>query len=212
MSAVRGRRIGLTGGIAAGKSTVSEYLREQGVFVLDADEAARAVVEPGSPGLSALAQRYGEAILRPDGSLHRKALGGIIFSSPEERAAVNALLHPCIIEWMQAREQVYCKEHPGKPVVWDVPLLIETGLHTKMDEVWLVTAGEEARVARLMARDGSSREEAMARMRSQMPQEEKLPYADVVLENDSTKEVLMEGVRAQLARVMGQGPIGTKES
>lgn len=205
-------RIGLTGGIAAGKSTVAGYLRTQGVFVLDADEAARAVVEPGSAGLLALVRRYGESILLPDGSLNRKVLGGMIFSDPAERAAVDALLHPRILEWMRAREEAYRKEHPGEPVVWDVPLLIETGLEKEMDEVWLVAAGEEVRAARLMARDGHTREEALARMQSQMPQEEKLPYADVVLENSAAKETLIEGIRAELARVTGQKPSGTKES
>lgn len=190
MSMQQGKRIGLTGGIAAGKSTVSAYLRERGIFVLDADAASRAVVEPGQPGLQLLTRRYGARILQADGSLDRKALGGIIFSSDQERVAVNALLHPLIREWMQGREAAYWAEAPGALVVWDVPLLVETGLHREMDEIWLVTARDALRVQRIMQRDGIAEAEAVARINSQMPQAQKLPIADVVLENNTTVEEL----------------------
>ncbi|MDR1619699.1 MAG: dephospho-CoA kinase [Clostridiales bacterium] len=181
-------RIGLTGGIGAGKTTAANYLRKLGVYVLDADDASRMAVEPDSAGLAALVLRYGRRILLQGGELDRARLADIIFSSAEERAAVEALLHPPTIQLMRALEDDYKKRCPTAPVVWDVALLIETGMHTFMDEVWLVVADDEMRAARVMRRDRCTKEQAYVRIYSQMPQYDKIKYADKVVHNSTTLE------------------------
>ncbi len=194
--AVCGLRIGLTGGIGAGKSTVSAHLKRLGAMVLDADIAARQAVEPGSKGLALLVRRYGESILLQSGELDRRALAKRIFANEEERLAVNALLHPLIQERMLEQETVFRDIEPYAPVFWDVPLLIESGMQTLMDEVWLVTASEEARVSRIMLRDGCSENEARLRMASQMPEAEKRKFATCVLDNSGDQTALFAKVDA----------------
>lgn len=188
------KRIGLTGGIGAGKSTVSARLKRLGAMVLDADIAARQAVEPGSEGLALLVRRYGEGILQQNGELNRRALARTIFANEEERLTVNALLHPQIQQHMLDQEAVFRDIEPFAPVFWDVPLLIESGMHALMDEVWLVTASEEARVKRIMLRDGCSESEALSRMASQMPETEKLVFANHILDNSGGQTALFKQV------------------
>lgn len=203
MSAGCKKRIGLTGGIGAGKSTVSARLRRLGAMVLDADIAARQAVEPGTPGLAMLIQRYGAGILQQNGELDRRALAQIIFGEEAERLAVNALLHPMVRERMLEQERLYRTAQPCEPVFWDVPLLIESGMHKDMDEVWLVVADEAARISRIMLRDGSTRAEASARINSQMPQQQKLAFAHRVLDNSGDQVALYKRVDALYAAVKG---------
>ena len=191
-----GMRVGLTGGIGAGKSTVSARLKRLGALVLDADIAARQAVEPGSEGLALLMRRYGEGMLQQNGELDRRALAKKIFANEDERLAVNALLHPLIRQRMLEQESVFRDMEPSVPVFWDVPLLIESGMHALMDEVWLVTASEEARVKRIMLRDGCSENEARSRMASQMPEAEKLAYANRILDNSGDQTALFKQVDA----------------
>lgn len=201
MKVKRGKRIGLTGGIAAGKTTASAYLQSQGFFILDADIAARKVVEPGCAGLAALVRRYGNAILLQNGELNRNALAEIIFHSDQERAAVNTLLHPAIKRWMQKEESAYHTSYPLAPVIWDVPLLIESNMHLLMDEVWLIAADDAIRISRIMQRDACTKEQAMARLNSQMPQLEKVRYANVVLYNNTTEEAFYRQIQACYERI-----------
>ncbi len=196
MSAEKAKRIGLTGGMGAGKSTVSAYLRALGAHVLDADVAARKAVEPGGEGLRLLVARYGRGILEPDGSLNRRALANIIFTSDSERLAVNAILHPMVRSILLQEEREIRKDEPDAAMFWDVPLLIESGMHTDMDEVWLVTAEEAARVGRIMRRDGCSEQDALARIRRQMPEEEKKGYAHRLLDNSGDEAALYDQVKA----------------
>lgn len=196
MSAQQAKRIGLTGGMGAGKSTVTAYLRALGAHVVDADVASRKAVEPGSEGLRLLAGRYGAGILKPDGSLNRRALADIVFTSDSERLAVNAILHPMVRSILLEEERQIRKQEPDTVVFWDVPLLIESGMHTDMDEVWLVTAEEATRVARIMQRDGCSEQDALARIRRQMPEEEKKAYAHRLLDNSGDEAALYEQVKA----------------
>ncbi len=202
MSAQNARRIGLTGGMGAGKSTVSSYLRILGAHVLDADMAARKAVEPGSDGLHLLVARYGADILQQDGSLNRRALAGIIFGSDTERLAVNAILHPMVRSGMFQEEENIRQTEPDTIVFWDVPLLIESDMHADMDEVWLVTAEEAVRVARIMQRDGCSEQDALARIRRQMPEEEKRRYAHRILNNSGEEAALFEQVKALYGELM----------
>jgi len=195
------RIVGLTGGIATGKSTVSEMLRQMGVEVIDADVIAREVVEPGTPGLAAVARRF-PGVVGEDGRLDRARLGARVFFDPKERAALNAILHPLIQEEFRRRTEAL--ERAGKSlVVYDAALLIENGLHRGMDAVLVVSAPEEVQRRRLMERDGLTREEAEARISSQMPVREKVRYATWVVDNGGTREstfAQVERIRTELER------------
>lgn len=189
------RLVGLTGGIATGKSTVSRMLRELGVDVIDADAVARDVVEPGTPGLAAVEQRF-PGVVGPDGRLDRAKLGARIFSDPAERAALNAIIHPLIQE--EFRRRTAELERHGRPlVVYDAPLLIENGLHRNMDGVVVVSAPEEAQRRRLIERNGLTAAEADARIASQLPLREKLAHATWVVDNGGS----LEATRAQVERI-----------
>lgn len=187
--------VGLTGGIASGKSTVSAMLRELGAHVIDADVVAREVVEPGTPGLVRIAERF-PGVVGPDGRLDRAKLGARIFADPAERQALNEIVHPLI--HLAVLEQTEALVRSGvRTVIYDAPLLIENGLHHAMDGVILVAAPREVQVQRLMARNGLSREEALARIASQLPLEEKRRHATWVVENAGS----LEETRRQVERI-----------
>lgn len=186
---------GLTGGIASGKSTVSRMLRELGAQVLDADVLAREVVAPGTPGLAEVAARF-PGVVGADGQLDRAALGQRVFADPAERAALNALLHPRIAQAFLERTQQLAEA--GVPrVIYDAPLLIENGLHTRMEGVILVAVPREVQRARLMQRDGLSAEAAEARLASQLPLEEKRRHATWVVDNSGD----LASTRAQVEAI-----------
>ncbi len=199
MSEQTGKRIGLTGGMGAGKSTVSAYLRALGAIVLDADAASRKAVEPGTEGLKLLVARYGAGILMSDGALDRPALAKIIFASDSERLAVNAILHPMVRSILLQEEQEVRRQAPEAVVFWDVPLLIESGMHADMDAVWLVEADEETRIRRIMKRDRCSRLDALSRIQRQMPDEEKRAFATQRIDNSSEEGALFAQVDALYA-------------
>jgi len=193
---------GLTGGIASGKSTVSRMLRELGAHVLDADVIAREVVEPGTPGLKAVAERF-PGVLDPDGRLDRAKLGARVFGDPQERAALNALLHPLIGQQFMLRTQALAEQGVER-VLYDAPLLIENRLHLGMDGVVLVWVPREVQKARLMARDGLDEAAAEARLAAQLPLDEKRQHATWVVDNSgelgTTRARVDEVWRAMLAR------------
>jgi len=189
------RVIGLTGGIASGKSTVSALLRELGAPVLDADQLAREVVEPGTPALEEISRRFPFAVTA-DGRLDRKALGEWVFSRPEERAALNAIIHPRIQEAFAQRIQALAER--GEPlVIYDAALLYENGLDRVMDEVIVVAVPRPVQLERLMTRDGLTREQAEARLASQLPLEEKVSRATRVVDNSGDRA----STRAQVERL-----------
>ena len=177
--------IALTGGIASGKSVVSKRLAELGAVLVDADVLAREVVEPGTKGLAAIAETFGPAVVTPDGSLDRAALGAIIFSDPEARAALNAITHPAI--WRRARELFDAAQAQDEHavVVYDVPLLVEASADRPMrfDLVVVIHADIETRIRRLVELRGMTREEATHRLNSQATDTERLAIADVVIDN-----------------------------
>jgi dephospho-CoA kinase len=189
------RLYGLTGGISSGKSTVSRMLRELGAHVLDADVIARLVVEPGTPALAEIAARF-PGVIGSDGRLDRAKLGARVFADANERAALNAITHPRVRE--EFLRQVQALEAQGvERVLYDVPLLIETGLHAGMDGVVVVWVPREVQKARLMARDGLSEEAAEARLAAQLPLDEKRQHATWLVDNSGG----LPATRAQVERI-----------
>jgi dephospho-CoA kinase len=173
-------RVGLTGGIASGKSTVARRFAELGVPVIDADEVAREVVAPGEPALAAVVGRFGPAVLRGDGSLDRRALRGLVFADPAARRDLEAILHPPIRAAMEDR----ARRAAGPYVVLAIPLLVEGGdARSRVDRILVVDAGEEVQLARLQARDGSSAAEARAMLAAQASRAARLALADDVIDN-----------------------------
>jgi dephospho-CoA kinase len=193
-----GRRIiGLTGGIATGKSTVSQYLASQHHLpVLDADVYARAAVAPGSVILQQLVQRYGPEILAPDGALNRTQLGEIIFQNLSEKQWVEQRIHPYVREQFAQATATY---PPAQTLVYAIPLLFEAKLTPLVTEVWVVTCTPEQQLQRLIARNHLSREQAQARIDNQLPQGEKVKQANVVLDNSQTREALYQQIDQALA-------------
>ncbi|WP_396445736.1 dephospho-CoA kinase [Actinomadura sp.] len=180
-------KVGLTGGIGSGKSEVSALLGERGAVVIDADEIAREVVEPGTPGHAAVVAEFGADVLLPSGALDREKLGRIVFADPDRLAALNAIVHPLVGERMQ---ELMDAAPAGAVVVYDVPLLAENGLAPMYDEVVVVDAPEETQLERLTSRRGMSEEDARARMANQASREERLAVATHVIDNSGTLDDL----------------------
>ena len=179
--------VGLTGGIGSGKSEVLNRLKARGATVVDADLAARRVVEPGTDGYDAVVKEFGSAVVGPDGALDRPKLGAIVFADPERLAALNAIVHPRVAalmaEWADAAPE-------GGIVVYDIPLLVEGGADRGYAAVIVVDADEEVRYARLLANRGMSRADASARMAAQASREDRLAAADYVIANNGSLEDL----------------------
>jgi len=176
------RIIGLTGGIASGKSTVSAMLRELGAPVIDADQVARDVVAPGTPALAEIVAEFGAGVLAQDGTLERKKLGAIVFADPALRARLNAITHPRVgAETARRTQELGAAGH--QVVIYDVPLLVESRLHEAMAGVIVVAVPREVQLARVIARDGLTAAEAEARLAAQLPLEAKLKVADYVIDN-----------------------------
>ncbi|MGK0553827.1 dephospho-CoA kinase [Macrococcus capreoli] len=180
--------IGLTGGIASGKSTVAKFLAEHGFVVVDADIASRKAVAPGSTGLAEIKTVFGEKVIQEDGTLDRKALGEIIFNDPSERAKLNAIVHPLVRDIMEVEKNAGLTQ--GKVVVMDIPLLFENKLEHTVDEVWVVYVPETIQIERLMARNHLTIDEAISRIKSQISIEEKKQKADKVIDNSGSLEEL----------------------
>ena len=207
--------IGLTGGIGAGKSTVTDYLVARGFHVLDADKISREIVLPGSDLLIQLTELFGEDILLEDGGLNRKKLGSIVFSDPEKKKQLDEVMHSKILEMIHERifqikeESRYDAEtviHPElaatrKVIFIDAPLLFETGLEKSVGEVWVIDAEDEIRIRRVMERDGLNRDEILKIMSFQMDRNEKNSKADVLLDNSGEKEALYEQLDHLLKKI-----------
>ncbi|MDR3086065.1 MAG: dephospho-CoA kinase [Christensenellaceae bacterium] len=176
------RIIGLTGGIASGKSTVSAFLRELGAPIIDADEISRALTAQNGPALPRIAARFGAELIDQQGRLDRRALSLRVFGDEEERQALNAILHPMVQAEMQRQiEELRLKG--ARIAVLDVPLLFESGMEGMAERTWLVACPMETQLSRLMARDRLSREEALLRIKSQMPLDEKKKRADLLIDS-----------------------------
>ena len=196
------KRIGLTGGIGAGKSTAAKRFRELGVLVLDADEISRASLKKGGACYSDVVALFGSEILTQDGEIDRKKLASIVFSDEEKRRQLNAIVHPYVIETMFSRAEEALNKSGGI-VVFEVPLLFESGMHEKMDRNIFVACTEEKRLKRIVVRDNTTRQAALARIRAQMSEEEKRLLADYILENDGTIEQLNAQIDTLLEELSG---------
>ncbi|MEV0690616.1 dephospho-CoA kinase [Streptomyces sp. NPDC050388] len=192
--------VGLTGGIGAGKSEVSRLLVECGAVLIDADRIAREVVAPGTPGLAAVVESFGEDVLAEDGGLDRPRLGAIVFADPEKLAVLNSIVHPLVGARSRELEEAAAED---AVVVHDVPLLTENGLAPLYDLVIVVDASAETQLDRLVGRRGMSEQDARARMAAQATREQRREIADVVIDNDVPLEELARRVKdvwAELVR------------
>jgi dephospho-CoA kinase len=192
------RLVGLTGGIASGKSSFARALRALGVPVIDADELSRAAVARGSPGLAAVARALGPEVLTPDGELDRKRVAALVFADPAARARLEAIVHPAVREAARAETRRLAAQ--GHSVAfYDVPLLYESRLEGELEAVAVVWAPRQAQLDRMRARDGFGEAEAEARLRAQLPLDEKASRADFVVVNDGDPAALGAKAAALLA-------------
>jgi len=190
-------QVGLTGGIATVKSTVSRLFVECGAHLIDADVLAREAVAPGKPALRKIAETFGREMLRPDGTLDRDCLGKVVFGDPKQLEKLNALVHPYVAAAQEQRSREITGKDPHAVIIYDAALLIEAGAHTRMDKIIVVTADAQTQLARLKARDNLSTEEAKRRIAAQMPLAEKVKLADYVI--DGT--LLLEQLRNEVQRI-----------
>jgi len=185
--------VGLTGGIASGKSTISGFLKKLGAVVIDADKISRQVVEPGEKAWQKIRDYFGPQVLNPDQTLDRKKIADIIFDDQEERDALVNIIHPVVINKTKQLIAKYKENNTIPLIVVDAPLLIEAGLNKIVDEVWVIDVDREIQINRVMKRDQISQKAAEKRINSQMPTYEKLKYADRVINaNISLKETLAQ--------------------
>lgn len=194
-------KVGLTGGIGAGKSEVSRLLAECGAVIVDADRIAREVVEPGTPGLAAVVAEFGEDVLAADGSLDRPRLGAVVFADPDRLAALNAVVHPLVGERSAELERQAAQADSDAVVVHDVPLLTENKLAPLYDKVVVVDASPRTQLDRLVRQRGMTEEEGRARMAAQATREQRLEIADIVIDNDGPLEELAPRVREVWTRL-----------
>lgn len=191
--------VGLTGGIASGKTTVSKMFAELGIPIIDADDLAREVVEPGTPGLEAIVEEFGEGVLDDEGRLDRKKVGELVFGDEEARETLNAIMHPRIGAAGARHIQGY-RDHPAPYVIYEGALLVETGANKAFSALIVVSADESVQRLRLIARDGYTVSEANARIESQLPLARKVEVADYVVTNNGN----LESTREQVTQVHEQ--------
>jgi dephospho-CoA kinase len=180
--------IGLTGGIASGKSTIARRLADHGAVIVDADRIAREVVEPGTPALAEIVAAFGAGVLQPDGSLDRPALGAIVFADADALGRLNGITHPAVLRASTARFETAAAADPDAIVVYDVPLLVESANEYRFDLIVVAHASAETRIERLVRLRGMDPAEAGRRIRSQASDDERLAVADVVIDTDGSLE------------------------
>jgi dephospho-CoA kinase len=186
--------VGLTGGVATGKSTVATMFKQCGAVVIDADQLARQVVEPGKPAWREIVRTFGKAILNPDRTIDRHALGAIVFHHPAKRRALERIVHPRVAREQARLTKQAARQNPHAVVIYDVPLLFEAGIDKRVDATIVVTADRETQIARLKTRNHLARAEALRRIRSQMPLAEKIQRADHVLNGTLSRPTLRKHV------------------
>lgn len=190
-------KVGLTGGIASGKSTVSKIFASFGAKVLDADEVAREVLLPGQPAWTKLRRAFGQEFFHPDGTVKRKQLRKLVFADPEKRSQLNAIVHPEVMKEINRRSEILSSSVQTGVLLVDVPLLLEVGVANRFDKVVVVYVSKSVQINRLQQRDGISEEEAKQALKAQMALSKKVEQADYVIDNSGT----LEETQAQVQRV-----------
>lgn len=201
-------KVGLTGGIASGKSTVSEAFARLGAKVLDADKVAREVVLPGQPAWLELQQVFGPEFFHPDGKLRRSKLRRLVFADPEKRSKLNAIVHPEVMREIKRKSEQMMAEAPDAVFLVDVPLLLEVGAADRFDCVVVVYVREEVQLQRLMQRDRLSVEEASQALSMQIPLRDKVEQADFVIDNSGTLEETLAQVEKAWRKLLALGRAG----
>jgi len=191
--------IGLTGSIASGKSTVSAMLKEKGYPIVDADEIARLVVEPGTPVIQEIEEAFGREVIREDGSLHRENLGALIFGDEEKRKKLNGIIHPAIRTEMLKQKETHLA-NGANTIIMDIPLLFESKLQSFVERIIVVTVTPEVQKERLMKRNELTEQEAVKRIASQLPLAVKEAKADAVIDNNGTIEKTAQQLEDLLER------------
>ena len=187
-------KVGLTGGIASGKSTVSKIFTSFGAKFLDADEVAREVLLPGQPAWTRLRQAFGQEFFRPDGTVKRKQLRKLVFADPEKRSQLNAIVHPEVMKEINRRSEILSSSVRNGVLLVDVPLLLEVGLANRFDKVVVVYVSESVQISRLQQRDGISEAEAKQALKAQMALSKKVEQADYMIDNSGTLEETLSQV------------------
>jgi dephospho-CoA kinase len=193
--------IGVTGGLATGKSTVARMFRARGARVIDADELARQVVQPGTPAWRDIVRTFGRKVLRPDRTLDRAALARLVFRDRAALARLNAIVHPRVAREQARLTREIAAQDRRALIVYDAPLLFEAGVQKRMDRTIVVAADRDTQIARLLKRNGFSRAEALRRLRAQMPLARKVKLADYVLDGTRPRRILSRQVAAIVAEL-----------
>jgi len=186
--------VGLTGGVATGKSTVAGMFRECGAAVIDADKLAREVVQPGTPAWKRIVKTFGKRVVNSNGRINRKALGRVVFRDKAKLRQLERIIHPRVAQLQARLTKQAAGKNPGAVVIYDVPLLFEAGVDKRVDEIIVVTADRETQIARLRQRNRLTRSEAIRRIKTQMPLSKKIPKADYVLDGTLNRRTLRKVV------------------
>lgn len=205
-------KVGLTGGIACGKSTIARMLVAKGALLLDADQIAREIVEPGKPAWFDIVSWLGERVLKDGGLLDRAQIASLVFSDSEALRKLNNITHPRVKELFSIKSKEFAQKFPDTIQVWDIPLLFEIGMDKDVDVVLVVAADEEIQIGRLSKRDGLVREEALSRITSQMDLQEKIKAADFVIFNNGSVASLQEQVERIWDKLVAIGVNQKQES
>lgn len=196
--------IGLTGGIACGKTTIARILKRLGAIVIDADLESKRLVRTGSPVWNKLVKEFGSAILNPDNSINRRRLGNMVFGDEQKLAKLNAIIHPGVMEHISAKIQRYKKSMQWPAIILDAPLLFEAGADQLVDVVWVVAVDRKTQIDRLINRDKMEHQQAIQRIEAQMPLAEKTARADAVINNLGTRRETRELVLSLWRRYVGE--------
>lgn len=195
--------VGLTGGVATGKTTAANMFKDCGAVLIDADRLAREVVKPGKPAWREIRKRFGTLILNPDRTLNRAAIAAIVFHHPGKRRLLERIIHPRVARLQTALTRAAARENPRAVVVYEVPLLFEAGVDRRVDYIVVVAADRKTQIARLKKRNSLTRAEALRRINSQLPLAKKAARADIVLDGTEPRPVLRKRIR-QLYRTLRQ--------
>ena len=187
--------VGLTGGIASGKSTVAQMFKRFGAVIIDADQLARDVVRPGKPAWREIVKVFGDEILNRNGSINRHALGAIVFHDRRKLRTLEQMIHPRVAREQQRLVRRIARRTPHAVIVYEVPLLFESGAHKRVDKIIVVAVDRDTQIARLKQRNGMTRTEALRRIKTQLPLPEKVRRADIVLNGTADKALLRKDVR-----------------